>query len=62
VVLAAVGPGDSGSPVYWETDGGDAELVGLLWGGDGERFVFSPIAQVASELGPLRVCASGFSC
>ncbi|MCS6914538.1 MAG: S1 family peptidase [Myxococcales bacterium] len=62
LVSAPVGPGDSGSPVYREVGGGDVQLAGLLWGGSGDRFVFSPIQQVLGELGPLRVCAPGFSC
>ncbi len=43
--------GDSGSPAFiW--DGGDgATLVGILWGGVGDGFVYSPLDQVEEELG-----------
>ena len=49
-VSAAVGSGDSGSPVY--TGSGSVTLVGILWGGSGSTtFVFSPLASIKSELG-----------
>ena len=51
-----VGGGDSGSGV-WSGSPSSATLVGLLWGGssDGKQFVFSPINQVAQEIGALTV-------
>jgi hypothetical protein len=66
-VSAAVGSGDSGSPVFERIN--DAEgaptdsvrLHGILWGGNssGTSFVFSPIANVqrAGELGALTTLA-----
>ena len=49
-VSAAVGSGDSGSPVYQGS--GSVTLVGILWGGSGSTtFVFSPLASIKSELG-----------
>jgi hypothetical protein len=50
-----VGGGDSGSNVFRITSGSNAELVGLLWGGNnsGTMFVFSPLKQVQDELGSL---------
>jgi len=47
-VTAAVGAGDSGSPVL----NGNA-LVGILWGGssDNKTFVFSPLKSIKTELG-----------
>ena len=50
-VSAAVGGGDSGSPVYTGT--GNVTLVGILWGGngDGTQFVFSPLKSIKDELG-----------
>ena len=52
-VSAAVGSGDSGSPVFRITSGDNVTLVGILWGGssDNRTFVFSPLAQVVQELG-----------
>jgi len=65
-VSASVGAGDSGSPVFAITSGNDVQLRGILWGGslDGTTFVYSPIANIerADELGPLTVCAVGFTC
>ena len=65
-VSASVGAGDSGSPVFAITSGNDVQLRGILWGGslDGTTFVYSPIANIerADELGPLTVCAAGFTC
>ena len=59
-VDAGVGGGDSGSPVYEITpdatdDPNNVTLYGILWGGasDGSYFVYSPIANVESELGAL---------
>ena len=50
-----VGGGDSGSPAFLITNGNDVALVGGLWGGNqsGTQFVYSPIAAIRSELGPL---------
>lgn len=50
-VSAAVGSGDSGSPVYTGT--GSVTLVGILWGGSGSTtFVFSPLKSIKDEVGP----------
>src|SRR5438876_4188791 len=53
-VAAGVGPGDSGSDVFLDTRAG-VRLLGVLWGGNGAgtQFVYSPIANVQQELGPL---------
>ncbi len=64
---ALVEGGDSGSPVFSITDNpatNDVELKGILWGGNSEGFVYSPIANVerSDELGPITNCAPGFSC
>lgn len=58
-----VQPGDSGSPVF-TLSGTDATLVGIVWGKFTSGNAFSPIGNVQreSELGPLAVCASGFTC
>ena len=48
--------GDSGSPVFATTgDGNNVTLLGGLWGGNqsGTQFVYSPIANIEAELGPL---------
>jgi hypothetical protein len=49
-----VGSGDSGSPVF-TTSGGNATLIGILWGGssDNREFVFSPLKNIVDELGSL---------
>lgn len=49
-----VGGGDSGSQVF-TLSGGNATLVGILWGGssDNKLFVFSPLRNVQQELGTL---------
>ena len=54
-VSAGVGGGDSGSDVFGLTGGGSVRLLGILWGGNGAgtQFVYSPIANVEQELGPL---------
>jgi len=67
LVEASVGGGDSGSPVFQITDSpnpNDVKLYGILWGAtmDGTLFVYSPISNVQSDLGPLNTCASGFTC
>lgn len=53
-VSAGVGGGDSGSDVF-ALSGGNATLLGILWGGNssGTLFVFSPLGGVERELGPL---------
>lgn len=53
-VSAGVGGGDSGSDVFMQSGGG-VRLLGVLWGGNsaGTQFVYSPIANVEQELGPL---------
>ncbi len=53
-VSAGVGGGDSGSNVFM-LSGGNATLVGILWGGNssGTQFVYSPIANIEQELGAL---------
>lgn len=48
--------GDSGSPVFATSgNGGNVTLLGGLWGGNqsGTQFVYSPIANIRSELGNL---------
>lgn len=49
-VAAGVDGGDSGSPVF-RLSGGNAILIGLLWGSGGGSFVASPLSQIQSELG-----------
>jgi hypothetical protein len=44
----------SGSPVFAEEGGGNVTLAGILWGGGGGTFVFSPLANIERELGPLQ--------
>jgi hypothetical protein len=51
-VSAGVGSGDSGSDVFQIT-GSSVKLAGILWGGAGSSFVFSPFGNVVRELGPL---------
>ena len=48
-----VGGGDSGSGVFRDLGGDNAQLVGLLWGGssDNKTFVFSPLKQIQDEIG-----------
>jgi hypothetical protein len=53
-VRAGVAGGDSGSPVFAEEGGGNVTLAGILWGGGGGDFVFSPLANIERELGPLQ--------
>ena len=54
-VNAAVGGGDSGSPVLRIISGNQVRLFGILWGGNitGTQFVYSPLGQIESELGAL---------
>jgi hypothetical protein len=49
-VAAAVGSGDSGSPVY--SGSGSVTLVGILWGGGTNTFAFSPLKSIKDEVGP----------
>ena len=55
IVAAGSQGGDSGSPVFAWTKGNNVKLVGLLWGGNTEVFVFSPLANIERELGTLEV-------
>lgn len=50
-----VAGGDSGSDVFAEIGASSVRLLGILWGGNssGTLFVYSPIANVEQELGPL---------
>jgi hypothetical protein len=50
-----VAGGDSGSPVFRINSSGRVTLLGNLWGGNssGTLFVYSPIANIERELGPL---------
>ena len=52
-VTAGVAGGDSGSDVFLITSGTSVRLLGVLWGGGGGQFVFSPLQNVIQELGPL---------
>jgi hypothetical protein len=53
-VSAGVGSGDSGSPVFSPPSGDNVALLGILWGGSGSTtYVYSPIANIEQELGPL---------
>jgi hypothetical protein len=55
-----VGAGDSGSPVFTHS-GGNATLVGILWGGSssGDLFVFSPLKNIRDELGAMTATTDG---
>jgi hypothetical protein len=48
-VAANVNSGDSGSPVY--SGSGSVTLVGILWGGGTNTYVFSPLKSIKDELG-----------
>ena len=52
---AIVAGGDSGSPTFIDLGSNNATLVGGLWGGssDGTLLVYSPIANIRTELGNL---------
>ena len=52
-VTAGVAGGDSGSDVFSTTGSSTVKLLGVLWGGGGGQFVFSPLQNVIQELGPL---------
>jgi hypothetical protein len=54
-VRAKVNSGDSGSPTFLITSGNNVTLVGILWGGGGGSFVFSPLKNIEAELGNLTV-------
>lgn len=54
-VRAGVAGGDSGSPVFRRLSGNQVRLVGILWGGGGGDFVYSPLNQVVGELGSFAV-------
>ena len=53
--MQIVAGGDSGSPVFRINHNGQVTLLGNLWGGNssGTQFVYSPIANIERELGPL---------
>jgi hypothetical protein len=59
MVGAYVAGGDSGSQVFGEYSDGTVFLAGLLWGSSTNlttgavQFIFSPLAAVTAELGPL---------
>jgi hypothetical protein len=59
IVKAGSDHGDSGSPVFSWTSGANVKLLGILWGGGtsngAQVFAYSPIANIQSELGALRV-------
>jgi hypothetical protein len=60
LVRAGAGPGDSGSPVFSWNGGADVRLAGILWGGGfrpefGLVYIFSPLAAIEGELGPLKI-------
>jgi len=53
-VSAAVGGGDSGSPVFRIVSGDKVQLSGTLWGSSsGTSFVYSPMTNIERELGAL---------
>jgi hypothetical protein len=53
-VTAGVAGGDSGSDVFTVVSGSSVRLEGVLWGGGGGQFVFSPLKNVVQELGALQ--------
>lgn len=60
IVQAGVNSGDSGSPVFaTESGSSNVTLHGILWGGGGGTFVYSPLANIEHELGALTVTGSG---
>ena len=48
-VRAGVNGGDSGSPVFSDLGSGNARLRGILWGGGGGLFIYSPINLIRAE-------------
>ena len=55
-VSATVGSGDSGSPTFAISSGNNVTLVGILWGGSGSSsFVYSPMANIHTDLGSFAV-------
>jgi hypothetical protein len=57
--------GDSGSPVFRVIDDpspGDINLMGVLWGGSTNSFVFSPLGGLELDLGAMKVCAPEIGC
>ena len=50
---ATAAPGDSGGPVFGVNTPSTVTLFGILWGGDGSVFVWSPMSGVERELGKL---------
>ena len=50
VVSADMSYGDSGAPVFRYAGGGEVYLRGVLWGGEGGEFIFSPLEQIYREL------------
>ncbi len=50
-VAAGVVGGDSGSPVFDR----NLRLYGILWGGGGDLFVFSPLSGIAENFGSISV-------
>jgi hypothetical protein len=58
IVKAGSDHGDSGSPVFSWSSGAAVKLLGILWGGGTSNgvnvFVYSPLANIQSELGALR--------
>lgn len=59
VVNAASGGGDSGSPVFDfeplpNVSPVPVRIHGILWGGTGTQFIFSPISQVVAEIPNLK--------
>jgi hypothetical protein len=60
-VRGGAGPGDSGSPVFYRVGStAKVKLTGILWGGssdpvNGSTYIFSPLANIEEDLGPLKV-------
>jgi hypothetical protein len=58
MVAALVDGGDSGSPVFFQEDGPNVTLLGILWGGSTDdanpEFAYSPLSGVKRELGNFR--------
>ena len=61
------GSGDSGSPIFKITNSpksGDVNLYGIMWGGNSDSIVYSPMDQIQNwrELGSIRTCALEIGC